>query len=211
MAATNPWLAIPAADYEGHMGPEGADQLAPLGEIFGQVYRSVRPARLALLGCATGNGLEHIDPSLTLRVVGVDLNIQYVALARQRFRSLGSRLELFCGDVLSAALEPGGFDWVHAALLFEYVPPLALAPRIAEWLAPGGICSTVLQLPDGEGAVSLTRFESVRRLAAVMRLVPPAELAGAFEREGMRRAGAWEVPLKGGKRFRVGIFRRAAG
>lgn len=192
------------------MGPEGADQLAPLSGVFGQVYRMVRPARVALLGCATGNGLEHVDPGLTFRVVGIDLNIQYVAVARQRFRSLGARLELFCGDVLSAKLEPGGFDLVHAALLFEYVHPLSLAPRIAEWLAPGGVCSTVLQLPGGDGPVSPSPFPSLRRLEGAMRLVPPPELADAFEGQGLRRAGAWEVPLKGGKRFHVTLFRAPA-
>ncbi len=211
MIDPNPWLAIPAADYEGHMGPRGADQLAPLSAAFGQVYRMVRPARLALLGCATGNGLEHVDPSLTLRVVGVDLNIQYVAMTRQRFRSLGARLELYCGDVLSVALEPNAFDLVHAALLFEYVHPLSVAPRVAEWLAPGGVCSTILQLPGGDGPVSPSPFlQSLRRLESVMRLVPPSELAHAFERQGLRRAGAWEVPLKGGKRFHVALFRRPA-
>ena len=39
----NPWLRIPARDYEGHMGPEGVDQQAALDQILGQVYAEVRP------------------------------------------------------------------------------------------------------------------------------------------------------------------------
>jgi predicted TPR repeat methyltransferase len=205
--APHPWLSVTAADYEGHMGPEGSDQLAPLSEAFGQVYRSVRPARLALLGCATGNGLEHVDPAVTVRAVGLDLNIQYVAVARQRFRHLGARLELYCGDVLSASLDPAAFDLVHAALLFEYVHPELLARSIGGWMAPGGACSVVLQLPGGESPRA-SRFETIRNLEGAMRLVAPAVVADALAAQGLRRAGAWEVPLRGGKRFHVGVFRR---
>ena len=211
MAEPNPWLAITAADYEGHMGPQGADQLAPLSAIFGQVYRAVRPRRLALLGCATGNGLEHVDPGISKQIVGVDLNIQYVAVARQRFVGLGARLELYCGDVLAAALKPASFDLVHAALLFEYVHPLALVPRIAEWLVPGGVCSAVLQLPADAGPVSPSPFKSLQRLAGTMKLIPPPELAAAFARQGLQRTGTWEVPVKGGKRFHVALFRKPNG
>jgi SAM-dependent methyltransferase len=207
MGSPHPWLSVTAADYEGHMGPEGEDQLGPLSEAFGQVYRSVRPARLALLGCATGNGLEHLDPAITVRAVGVDLNIQYVAVARQRFRHLGARLELYCGDVLSARLDPAAFDLVHAALLFEYVHPELLARSIGGWTAPGGTCSVVLQLPGGEPP-GASRFATIRNLDRAMRLVPPAEVAAALASQGLRRAGAWEVPLRGGKRFHVGVFRR---
>jgi len=207
VATPHPWLSVTAADYEGHMGPEGEGQLGALSDAFGQIYRSVRPARLALLGCATGNGLERVDPAITVRAVGVDLNIQYVAVARQRFRALGARLELYCGDVLSARLDAGSFDLVHAALLFEYVHPELLARAIGGWVAPGGSCSVVLQLPGGEPP-GASRFETIRKLDGTMRLVPPAEVADLLAAQGLRRAGAWEVPLRGGKRFHVGVFRR---
>ena len=136
--ARNPWLDIPASDYEGHMGPEHADQLAPLRAIFGEVYRSVRPRRLALLGCATGNGLEQVDLAVTRAVVAVDINLEYAARARARYRALGPALEVRCADVTTCALPAGGFDLVHAALLFEHVEPEPLAARMVEWMAPGG-------------------------------------------------------------------------
>ena len=69
----NPWLEIPAADYEGHMGTAGAStQLGPLRTILADVYAQVRPARVAVLGCGTGNGLDVVDPARTRRLVGVD-------------------------------------------------------------------------------------------------------------------------------------------
>jgi SAM-dependent methyltransferase len=91
--ADNPWLTIPAADYEGHMGPAGVGQLAPLQDIFARVYRELRPARVAVLGCGTGNGLDAIDPAVTERLVGVDLNPEYIALARRRHARLAKLAE----------------------------------------------------------------------------------------------------------------------
>ena len=98
MPTPNPWTVVPAADYERHMGPEGVDQLAPLAAIFQEGYLAAQPDRLLVLGCATGNGLEHVNPDVTKRIVGVDVNLQYLGIARQRFFHLGPRLELFCAE-----------------------------------------------------------------------------------------------------------------
>ena len=74
----NPWLSIPIDDYEGHMGSPAVAQLQPLSELFAGVLASSRPKSLAVFGCAAGNGFEHIDPSITERVVGVDINPAYL-------------------------------------------------------------------------------------------------------------------------------------
>ena len=206
MTGPHPWAIVPAAEYEAYMGPGGVDQLGASSAIFGKIYAALKPTRLALLGCATGTGLEHVDPTTTRRVVGVDVNIQYVAIARQRFLSLGAVLELYCEDVLRVRLQRGAFDLVHAALLFEHVEPLPLAERIAAWLAPGGACSVVVQLtrptpPPG----SLPR--SMEAIAASMRLVPPEELRASFRRAGLEERRAFEVP-GGAGRFLVALFAR---
>ena len=171
----NPWLSIPAADYDGHMGPDGADQQAPLAAIFAQVYAASRPSSVALLGCATGNGLGAIDPAVTPRIVGIDLNPEYLAVARQRHADLGGALDLRCADLLTWQLEGGGFALIQAALVFEHVDPTALAARIASWLEPAGICSVVLQLQRGARPatpVAASRFSSLQALAGSMHLVP---------------------------------------
>ncbi|HEY7723944.1 MAG TPA: class I SAM-dependent methyltransferase [Anaeromyxobacteraceae bacterium] len=198
MSPRNPWTLVPAADYEGHMGPEGADQLAPLSAVFARACRDLRPARLLVPGVGTGNGLEHVDPAVTERVVGLDVNLQYLAVARQRHGRLGHRLELFCAEVEHADLEPASFDLAFAALLFEHVDAAAAAARIAGWLAPGGSLVAVLQLPSPAGRVSPSRFAGTpafRAVAAGMRLVPPEELGGHLGRAGLvpRQAYAVEV------------------
>src|SRR5512142_657862 len=110
MNAPNPWSVVQAADYERHMGPMGLDQLGPLAAVFQEVVLASQPDRLLLAGCATGNGLEHVDPSVTRRIVAVDVNLQYLGIARQRFFHLGPRLELYSADISDFKSAPQAFD-----------------------------------------------------------------------------------------------------
>ena len=190
------------------MGPAGLDLFAPLSAAFAQVYRTARPRRVLLLGCGTGAGLEHVDLAITERVVGVDLNLQYLAVARQRHHRLGARLELFCADVRTADLSEAGFDLVHAALLAEYLDPEGLAAVMARAAAAGGTCAVVLRLPGGEPAEEASDVESVRALGKVTRLVEPAGLSTLLARRGLRRAGAWDLAIRSGRRLRVAMFHR---
>jgi len=206
MIAPNPWSVVPAADYEHHMGPEGVDQLAPLSAIFQEVVLSAQPDRLLLVGCATGNGLEHVDPSVTRRIVGVDVNLQYLGIARQRFFHLGPRLELYNADITAFRTLPCSFDLIHAALVFEYLHPEVLVRRISEWLVERGTCSAVLQLPGGEGPELPSR--TIQLIVRAMRFVPPEELTGLFAHYGLSLRRQREVPLRGGKRFWHGVFGR---
>jgi SAM-dependent methyltransferase len=208
MSTPNPWTVVPALDYERHMGPEGVDQLAPLSATFQEVYLSAQPDRVLLLGCATGNGLEHVNPAVTQKVTGVDVNLQYLGIARQRFMHLGPKLELFCSEAEKFRAPPGSFDLVHAALIFEYLHPEVLVRRISEWLAPAGTTSVVLQLTGGEGPPAPSK--TMQLIEKAMRLVPPDELTRLFAQYGMSRKRAKSVSLKHGKSFWVGTFGRAA-
>jgi hypothetical protein len=193
------------------MGPGGADQLAPLAGIFGEVYVATRPSSLMLLGCATGNGLEVVDPTVTRPIVGIDVNAEYLAIARRRHAGLGEALELHCLDFLTCRLDTAPFALIHAALVFEHVDPSPLVARIANWLSPSGICSVVLQLPRGERpapAVSPTGFSTLEALSRSMRLLTPEEIRRVFAPHGLAEIRAWEVPLRDGKAFHVALFGR---
>ncbi|HVS25014.1 MAG TPA: class I SAM-dependent methyltransferase, partial [Gammaproteobacteria bacterium] len=96
MVADNPWLTIPLADYEAHMALPEVGQAQLLAAVFAAELRARAPASVAVLGCAGGNGFEHAPRSL--RVVGVDLNPDYVAAARARFGGRLPRLELHVAD-----------------------------------------------------------------------------------------------------------------
>src|ERR1700694_5490410 len=207
MPRPNPWSLVSAAEYEAHMGPQGADQLAPLAAIFGKLYAARRPRRLAVLGVATGNGLEHVDPTVTRRTVGLDVNLSYLAVTRQRFMRLGASLELLCGDLERAQLDAGGFDLVHAALVLEHLDFRRTLPRLASLLAPGGAFSVVLQLPDGRPVI--TPIASLRAVGEAMRLVPPEELRSRAAEAGLAERVAYVVPLPTGRRLFTALYQRA--
>jgi len=201
----NPWLEIPADDYEGHMAQVG--QLQALDRILAEVLAEVRPARLALPGCTTGNGLEHVDSDVTELVLGIDLNPRYLRTLQRRFGALRG-LHLLCADLARCSFRPAVFDLVHAALLLEYVDPGAVVPEMARWLRPGGTLSVVLQLPSKESApVSETPYTSLKALAPLLHLVPPEELERIATGCGLSLERSWRVPLPRGKAFWVGMFR----
>ena len=207
VARSNPWCLVAASEYEAYMGPGGVDELTPLSTIFAKAYAARRPRRLAVLGVGTGNGLEHVDLHLTGRIVGVDVNLSYLAVARQRQRRLGAALELLCGDVERADLDAGRFDLVHAALLLEYVDLRVLLPRVASWLAPEGAFTVVLQLPGGPD-VRGSRHPSVRALAEHARLVPPQELRALAGAQGLVERRAFVVPLSTGRRYFTALYEK---
>jgi len=191
------------------MGPSGVNELSSLGTIFGKIYAARRPRRLAVLGVATGNGLEHIDLHLTWRTVCVDVNLSYLAVARQRHMRLGPSLELMCADGEKVQLGAGSFDLVHAALVLEYLDVRVVIPRVASWLAPGGAFSVVTYLPKGP-PLSLSRFASLRALSDFARIVAPEELRRLTRAEGLAEKRAFMVPLASGRRFFVALYEKAA-
>ena len=196
------------------MGPDYADQLRPLRDVFAEVYRTIRPPRLALLGCATGNGLEHVDPALTKTAVAIDIHPEFVAVTRERYgKALGAMLKVRCEDLTSCVLPSGAFDLVHAAIVFEHVEACALVPRIANWVAAGGVCAVVLQVESsgaaGTSLITPSPYGSIAGLKDTMHAVSPEAIATLFEREGMRPRRQWTVPLSGGKRFDVCEYARS--
>jgi SAM-dependent methyltransferase len=204
----NPWAHIPAQAYEAHMAEIG--QTAAMRDIFRQAYGDTRPRRLLVVGCTTGRDFEVVDPDVTEKSVGVDVNRDYLEIARRKLDRLLPHVELVHGDVLRAALPSAEFDLVHAALLFEYVDPTTLFRRIVEWLAPDGVCSTVTQNPaEGIGSVSETGHASLRALGGHMSL-RSADQMNLFARQaGLERISSREVQLPRGKSFAVSTFRKA--
>ena len=154
-----PWLTISASDYEGHMSSAEVGQLAALGDALGEACARFRPARLLVVGCATGNGFEHVDGRVTRRVVGLDVNLCYLEIARERFGGTCRGLQLVCADASCHEFEPGSFDLIFAGLILEYVRPDHLLERMAAWLAGDGCCCVVIQRPDPHRAVACFLYE----------------------------------------------------
>ena len=201
---TNPWLEIPADDYVGHMASPEVGQHQALNRILRDVLARVRPASLLVLGCSTGNGLEHVDPSVTSRVVGVDVNPAYLERLHQRFPQPVFTLETHPADLTAYEFEPGAFDLVHAALVFEYIEWPRLLGHVAPALRAGGILSVVLQLPSSSSpAVTPSAFTILRSLESIFRFVVPDALVAEATALGLAVESRRTEPLPSGKAFEV--------
>ena len=207
----SPWLSIPAADYEGHMGSPGVRQLEFLGGVFGALIAEFEPAAVVVLGCATGNGFERVRPERVRRLVGLDINREYLDLCRERCAKTIPGLELTCEDIVSFELEPRSMDFIHAALFLEYVDPAIVIEKASRWLKSRGIFATVLQLPSEScGTVSDTGFTSLKALEPVITLVEPGHLERILQRYGFSRVKSARETLGSGKEFFVGVYRLEA-
>ncbi|HEU0119226.1 MAG TPA: class I SAM-dependent methyltransferase [Bryobacteraceae bacterium] len=205
----NPWLAIPLEDYEGHMGTPGVEQLTVLRELFGEVLEACRPASVAVLGVAGGNGLDRIDPAVTKRVVGVDIHPGYLASAQERYGHLP--LTLIRADLSQQPVPAEPLALVHAALVFEHAGTEPALLHAATLVAEGGWFSIVLQLPSESTAdVAPTPFLSMRTLSNLFRFVDPATLAATLAGWGFVQTDTQRRELPGGKAFWMGRFRRGA-
>jgi SAM-dependent methyltransferase len=205
----NPWLDIAVDDYVGHMASPDVGQHQVLNRLFGEVLRNVRPRNVLVLGCSTGNGFEHIDPAVTSRVVGVDINPQYLQRLVEQFPNPAFNLEVRCTDLSDCAFEAAAFDLVHSALVFEYIEWPRLLPRLVQALAFHAVLSVVLQIPSHVSpAVTPTRFTSLRALESVFRFVDRDGLIREAAESGLRLEWHRSVQLKAGKTFAVLGFRK---
>jgi SAM-dependent methyltransferase len=202
----NPWLSVPLADYEAHMSSPGVGQAQLLADLLAAAIAEHRPRALAVLGCAGGNGFDRIPASVE-RVVGVDLNPDYVATARARFAPRLRGLELYTGDVTTEACVFAQVELVFAGLLFEYVDAAAALGAIAARLAPGGVLVTALQLPGTVAAVTPSPYKSLLALEAAFRFVEPGAFVALAAAHGLEPISTTTAAASGGKRFVVQTFR----
>jgi SAM-dependent methyltransferase len=206
---TSPWHDIPLADYEGHMASPAVGQAPLLAAILEDLLKKHRPRSVAILGCSGGNGFERIPADVT-RVVGVDINSDYIERLRDRFGDRIPGLELLACDVQGGDFGFEPVQLAYAALLLEYVAIDIALKRIHSVLTDGGILGTVLQLPHPiSPSITPSAFPSLQKLAPFMRLVPPEELRTLAKRRGFEEIESRKETALG-KTFQVQVFRRTA-
>lgn len=205
----NPWLQIPVEDYEGHMSAPSVMQLQMLDEIFEGVLNEFIPRSICVLGCTAGNGFQHLVNRELDRVVGIDINREYVGECRNWFVQDVRNLQLICADLNELELINPLFDLIHAALIFEYVNVDVLLAKIASWLKPDGILSVVLQLPsDSSSPVSETPYDSVKMLIPFINLVESGLFLKKAGNSGLFLVNQSEIRLAAGKRFVKSYFKK---
>jgi hypothetical protein len=206
----NPWLTLPLSDYEGHMKSATDQQLDVLSDLFAEALTLCRPASVAVLGVAGGNGLDRIDTKITHRVVGIDINPVYLDTVRERYPQIGG-LELHCADLAARNAVWDPVELAHAALVFEHAGTAGCLDSALALVAPGGSLSVVLQLPsDVEPGVGAGQFASIRKLHEGFALVDPEWLTATLKTRGLRMRFETRHPLASGKGFWMGLFERVA-
>ena len=208
-SSPNPWLEIPATDYEAHMGSPEVGQLQLLNQLFKQVLEETRPENVLVLGCTSGNGFEHFDLKITKHILGVVINPEYLQIAGKRFARLGACLELKCVDLQTSSFDDCTYDLIHGALIFEYVDPEVVLHRIDKVLSTNGVLSVVLQLANSQlPSVSKTPFTSLEKLAPIFRHYEPDQFSELAGQQGFYEAERKIKALPGGKEFFVGKYRK---
>lgn len=197
----NPWLSIPLADYEAHMALPEVAQAQALASELERLVGAHRPASLALLGCAGGNGLERVDAAVTGRVVAVDINAGYVDITRTRFAEKFAELEPIVCDIGATETTPfRPVDLIFAGLLLEYVPLVPALRFIRSGLVAGGIFGCVIQQESASlPAVSSSPFVSLSPLADHMKLLTPQEIMDAASRYSLRSVDSRALRMPNGK------------
>jgi cyclopropane fatty-acyl-phospholipid synthase-like methyltransferase len=148
-------MNIPEADYVGHMSSPTVGQRLALNQIVADALRVTTPNAVLVVGCSNGNGLEHVDPTITARVTGVDINPAYLQGLVDRFARPGFALDVQCADLNVFEFEREAYDLVHAAPVFEYVSWQRLLPRLAAAMKLQGMLTVVLQRPSASSQRSL--------------------------------------------------------
>jgi len=208
---TNPWLHIPASDYEGHMGLPSVDQLSFLAQILKEFLSKYESTSLAYLGCATGNGLAHIDTQITKRLTVIDINPEYLEIVKSRYEQKIPNLEIIEADLNEFEGNNQRYSLIFAGLIFEYLSPVSLLGKIANWLENTGNLVVVLQLQDQNGKkISDTQYSSLKSLSSIMNLVPDENFKLMAKECGMREIESKKITLESGKSFYVGVYKKSA-
>jgi hypothetical protein len=92
------------------MGSDNVRQLAALSDLFKRALDLCAPESVAVVGVAGGNGLDRVDPSVTKRIIALDINARYLAAVQQRYATLPG-LELHCTDLADAPLSLTPVHW----------------------------------------------------------------------------------------------------
>ena len=204
----NPWLDIPLGDYEAHMALPAIGQSQLIADQLDILVRTYSPPSVAILGCAGGNGFERLIDTSVRRVVGVDINPQYVEEARQRYVGRVPGLELLVGDIQSSAWPFEPVDLIYAALVFEYVDVARTMSVLRRNCKPKGILAVLTQVPHMTlPEVSPSPYASLQLLEPGMHLLSHEELQRYATQIGFMPEDSRTILSAGGKQFTVETFR----
>ncbi len=163
----NPWTTVLYKDYERHMKNASVYQFQTLNKILKLHLQKFKPESVLVLGCAGGNGLEHIDDDITKKVIGIDINKTFLELCKKVCKNKKFTLDLICCDIEVDELLIENVNFIHCALFLEYVVIQKVLIKIKSILKSNGKLNIVLQRNNNKSFISETGIESLKVLETI--------------------------------------------
>ncbi len=206
----NLWTSISPEDYENHMSGAAVNQHKFLSDCFKVAMVKNSPQEILVIGCGTGNGLEHIDPNITYRTTVIDINREFLEVVRQRYQKKIPGLEIMHEDLKYCDFQQESYSMVYAGLVFEFVEPKLILKKLIRVLRQNSKLEVVLQLPNANAPiVSPTSIESVENLNSIIKLVDIQEFCEMCKNMGMQLVNSYIETLDTGKSFFLGSFQKS--
>ena len=158
---------------------------------------------IALLGVASGNGLDNVHPGQYKTIVGMDINEEFLELCRQHYAYL-PELELHCINLMAEKERAVNLlqyaDLVIANMIVEHIH-LDNFLDIAGKLTRPVVSVTIQSNPDGQ-MVSHSGFEaSFARIQCHAENCEEASFTSSMRGAGYRLMDRAEYKLPNGKIF----------
>lgn len=195
----NPWLKISHYDYENHMFEIGQAQV--LNNLTKYYLDKYSPESFALLGCTTGNGLEHIKSETTKYVHAIDINPNYLQRTKERFKGEIKNLKTYNIDIQKSELSINNIDLFFTGLVLEYVEPIKSLNKIIQCLNKNGVLIVIIQKNTHTSSVSKTEYKSLEKLSNIFREVNEGKVDEFIQSRKMELIKRNEIELTKNKSF----------
>ena len=196
----NPWLKISPSDYENHMTAVGQAQV--LNKLVKDYLHKYRPKSFALLGCSTGNGLEHIGDE-TKDVYAIDINPEYLNMLEKNFGQQINKLQILNLDIQKDALPFKNIELFFVGLVLEYVEIKETLHKIIKTLKHQANLVIVIQRNKNSAFVSDTKYKSLEKLTKISNEVDEIKMDQIIRSQNMDLIERKEIVMNPDKSFVV--------
>lgn len=204
----NIWNEVPLEDYELHMNHKTVGQLKLLSELTRNYLEMLKPETVAFLGIAGGNGLEHIDNTVTRKVFGIDVNKEYLSITNERYAPKIPSLQLLHLDLSEGADILFEADFIWAALILEYAGVENVLKFSHKNLKTNGHLIVSVQSNNNAPNVSETGIESVKKAGKIFKPVSVYELNEIAALYNFLQLSNEENILPNGKTIKTYLFQK---
>ena len=203
---TSPWNEIPLEDYENHMSHNSVGQLEVLNLLTKKYLNKIKPNTCLFLGVAGGNGLEHIDNNITEKVIGIDINQDYLNKLNERYSEKIPDLELINFDITNEVKVLCNADFIWVALVLEYTGIDKSLEFSIKNLQQSGNLIVSIQSNNGVQSVSQSGIESVQKVGTIFQLIDPEILVSKAIKIGFNLVEIEESFFPNGKSLKTFHF-----